>query len=128
MLAKIKTVNIKFDQPSVDKARKRLIEEIGKARREGKEVLKLIHGYGSSGVGGKLQTAIRKSLQHRKREGKVKRYVYGERWNTSDELTQEFLLDHWEFRRDPDLDQYNRGITILEISIEHPPKRARRRK
>ena len=117
MISQMKTVNLKYDQPSTDKARRRLIDEVDRARREGQAVLKIIHGYGSSGVGGTLQTTIRKSLQHRQREGSVKRFVFGERWNIFDALAQEFLCDHQEFRRDPDLNRYNSGITIVEIQI-----------
>ena len=46
--------------PTLEDARRLVIEEIRKAKREGAKVLKVIHGYGSSGTGGKLCVGLRK--------------------------------------------------------------------
>jgi len=109
----VKTVNIKIDMPSVEEARKRLADEIKKAKSEGWMVIKLVHGYGSTGVGGKLRDALRKSLALRRKEGLIKAFLYGERWNIFEEEGRRYLESCPELRRDHDLNSQNEGITLL---------------
>ena len=68
----LKTCNVEAGFPSLDEARRLVIEEIRKAKREGVRVLKIIHGYGSSGKGGTLNHGLRKSFALRKKEGVIK--------------------------------------------------------
>jgi hypothetical protein len=53
------TLNLKEGFPTVDDARRRLLSEMQSARARGVRVIKVIHGWGSSGEGGKLGPAIR---------------------------------------------------------------------
>lgn len=62
------TLNIKHDMPTVDQAR-RLILELDRAKKQGYKAIKLIHGYGSIGKGGVLKDALRKSLSLRRSSG-----------------------------------------------------------
>jgi len=55
-----------------------IIEEIKRAKREGVKVLKVIHGYGSSGKGGALYVGLRKSFGLRKKEAVIKDFIAGE--------------------------------------------------
>ena len=59
----VRTVNLKAGMPRADEAKARLELELQHARRAGTVALKLIHGYGSTGVGGTLRTAIRSELE-----------------------------------------------------------------
>jgi hypothetical protein len=111
----IAVVNIERGMPSIDVARQRLIAAIDGHRCAGTSVLKIIHGYGSSGAGGKLRVALRKSLNRRRSESKVARIIYGERWSIFDPETQKLLSDYPDLDRDGDLDRYNQGITIVEL-------------
>ncbi len=113
MAARVRNVNLKSGMPTVEEARSRLNTEIDKARQRGDHVLKLIHGYGSSGVGGKLKDAIRSSLRRRRKEGKIRSFVAGEKWGAFDEVTNEILGECPQLDRDPDLNNYNEGITIV---------------
>jgi DNA-nicking Smr family endonuclease len=49
-----RTYNVEAGMPTLDEARRLVIEEIKRAKREKMKVLKVIHGYGSSGKGGAL--------------------------------------------------------------------------
>ena len=113
MTARVRHVNLKSGMPTVDEARSRLNTEIDKARQQGDQVLKLIHGYGSSGVGGKLKDAIRSSLRRRRKEGKILSFVGGEKWGVFDEVTNEILEECPQLDKDPDLNRCNEGITIV---------------
>ena len=59
----MRTLNLKSGYPTVDAARRRLLAEIEAAREAGVKLLKVIHGWGSSGAGGRLGPAIRRSLR-----------------------------------------------------------------
>jgi hypothetical protein len=58
----MKTVNLKSDMPSVQEALQRLEREIAVARQGKLTLLKVAHGYGSSGVGGDIRIAVQKRL------------------------------------------------------------------
>ena len=45
------TFNVEPGRPTLDEARRLVIEEIKTPKREGAKVLKVIHGYGSSRKG-----------------------------------------------------------------------------
>lgn len=109
----IRELNLKRDMPTVDQARALLNSEIEKARQRGDRVLKLIHGYGSSGVGGKLKDGIRSSLRRRRKEGKIKSFVVGEKWSVFDPESKVILEQYPQLGKDPDLNNYNEGITIV---------------
>ena len=74
----IKVVSIKSGMPTVDEARSRLADAIASAKSEGCRVMKLVHGYGSSGKGGALRSALRSSLRKRRKEGKIRSFIAGE--------------------------------------------------
>ena len=84
-------VNIEDGMPSVEVARKRLLAKIDHARRSRVPIMKVIHGYGSSGVGGSLRAAVRKSLSRRRSEGKIAKIVFGEQWTIFDATANELL-------------------------------------
>jgi hypothetical protein len=60
-MTRIKTINLELDLPTLDEARRKVIAELRAAKREGVRVLKVIHGYGSTGKGGRLCVGLRKS-------------------------------------------------------------------
>ncbi len=66
-MAVIRTFNAEAALPTLDEARRLVMEEIKRARREGVKVLKVIHGYGSSGKGGALCVGLRKSFRLRRK-------------------------------------------------------------
>ena len=74
----IRTYNVEAGLPTLDEARRLVIEEIKRAKREGVKVLKVIHGYGSSGKGGALYVGLRKSFGLRKKEAVIKDFIAGE--------------------------------------------------
>ena len=113
MAQKVAVVSVKAGMPTVEEARAKLKTEIDKARQAGTAALKIIHGYGSTGVGGRLRGAIRKSLRKRKKEGLIRCFVAGEEWDIFAESTRLVLEECPELRRDPDLGRYNEGITVV---------------
>ncbi|HEU4334991.1 MAG TPA: Smr/MutS family protein [Candidatus Eisenbacteria bacterium] len=113
--SKVREINIKAGMPTVDEARRLLLEGLQTAKAGGVRVVKVIHGYGSSGVGGKLRGALRRSLSRRKKEGAIKGFIQGEDWTLFNEEARA-LCDRYPFLRDdPDYSRENPGITIVEL-------------
>lgn len=109
----MRTFNIETGLPTLDAARRLVIEEIKRARREGVRVLKVIHGYGSSGQGGALRVGLRKSFRLRKKEGVVRDFIAGEDFSIFNDKVLALLDSFPELRGDSDLNATNEGITIV---------------
>src|SRR5512139_2001208 len=112
-MSAIRTVNLEAGRPALDEARRLVIAEIKRAKREGVKVLKVIHGYGSSGKGGALCIGLRKSFGLRKKEGVIKDFIAGEAFSIFDPSVLAMLESVPELRGDPDLNATNEGITML---------------
>ena|SRR5580698_1662455 len=109
----IKTVMLKDGMPSVEQARARLHEELNVAQQNGLKVIKVVHGYGSTGVGGDLRVALQATLRQMATKREIRDCIYGENWRTSDERTWSLLKQMPELKSDSDLGRGNRGITIV---------------
>jgi len=109
----IKVINVKTDLPSVHEALQRLDREIALARKEKHSLLKVIHGYGSTGVGGDIRMAVQRRLQELAQSGQIRQCIFGEDWSRSNEQTWRLLQTNAELKSDPDLGRRNQGITII---------------
>jgi hypothetical protein len=113
MASTVREISLKSGMPTVAEGRERLNAELARAKSSGAVALKLIHGYGSGGVGGSLREGIRSSLRRRRKEGKIRSFVIGERWGVFDETARQILEECPELGKDSDLNNYNEGITIV---------------
>jgi hypothetical protein len=99
----------------VHQALQRLDRELTLARREKTVLLKVIHGYGSTGIGGDIRLAVQKRLHELAEAGQIRACIFGENWSKSDEVSWRLVLEHAELKGDPDLGRGNRGITIVVL-------------
>jgi hypothetical protein len=113
MSAAVRVVLIKSGLPTVEEGRARLQMELDRAKADGVAVLKLIHGYGSSGVGGTLRRGLRASLRNRHQEGRIRTFLPGEQWDLFNEIAREILQACPELASDQDLGRYNEGVTLV---------------
>src|ERR1700686_2346088 len=111
----MKTVNLKSDMPQIHEALLRLERELVTARQEKAKLLKLIHGYGSTGEGGDIRIAVQKRLVEMTQSGQIRGCIFGENWSKSDEVVWSLLQSHSELKADSDLGRRNRGITIVVL-------------
>jgi len=111
--AAIRTANLKSGMPLVHEALQRFDRELALARQQDVPLLKLIHGYGSSGAGGEIRIAVQKRLLELAQDGQIRGCIFGEHWSRSDDLAWKLLQSHPELKHDPDLGRSNRGITIV---------------
>ena len=113
----IKTVNLKSDLPSVQEALSRLDRELAFARQERIALLKIVHGYGSSGTGGDIRMAVQRRLHELETAGEISGCIFGENWSKSDEVTWRLLRAKPELKADRDLGRRNEGISIVVMGV-----------
>ena len=109
----LKEVNIKSDLPTVNDAIRRVTYNIRNGKSLGTSAIKMIHGYGSTGKGGKIRTETRRYLAEQKRRGLIRDFICGENFSIFDEATRRAFVVCDDLRRDHDLDRHNNGITII---------------
>jgi hypothetical protein len=110
---KILIANLEVGRPARNEALLRLDFELRRARQANALVVKLIHGYGSSGVGGVLREVIQDALRQKQRQGTIRAFVAGEDWRISNEIAWEIQKVVPELKRDRDLGRANRGISMV---------------
>ena len=110
---KIKVENIKKNLPTVDEALRLLEVKISNAKSNGIKIVKIVHGYGSSGKGGKIKIAFQKSLNNRKRNAKIKEWISGEDFSSLNEKTQRMIKIFPKLKSDSDLNKRNQGVSIV---------------
>lgn len=118
------TFNLKQDMPTVEEARHRLVEGLMRLATQGVTLVKVVHGYGSTGVGGAIRNALAPTLRRLQREGVIRLSIPGENWKAGNPLADQLVRDYPSLRKDPDLGAGNRGITIVAISGKQREKRA----
>ncbi len=99
--------------PLVREALQRLERELAVARQESAAVLKVVHGYGSTGEGGEIRIAVQKRLLEMKAGGQIRGCIFGENWAKSGEDAWKLLQSNAELKSDRDLGRGNRGITVV---------------
>ena len=110
-----KEINLEEGRPTVSEGRERLIRELTLARDEKVRAVKLIHGYGSSGTGGRLRVEVRRYLGLLKEQKRIVDFIPGEDYSIFDKTTRKLLDSEPHLRQDSDLNRYNNGITWVVL-------------
>jgi hypothetical protein len=78
-------------------------------------LLKVIHGYGSTGGGGEIRIAVERRLRELADTGQIRGYIPGENWSKSDQKSWDLLQERPDLRNDPHLGRRNRGISVIVL-------------
>ena len=113
MSGRVRVINLEQGFPSRDQAYQKLEAALTRARKDGIAVLKVIHGYGSTGAGGVLRFAIRGFLRQRKEKGETAAFVNGESWSSFEERSKLLFAKAPELVLDNDVGRGNKGITLV---------------
>jgi hypothetical protein len=92
-----------------------LERELALARQEKQTLLKVIHGYGSTGAGGDIRIAVQKRLRELCAADQIRGYIFGENWSKTDEVTWNLMKSQPELKNDPHLGRRNQGITVVVL-------------
>ena len=106
-------LNLEDGMPTAEEAISRLRIGIQEMKAGRIKAVKLIHGYGSTGRGGKIRTAVRKELADMKRKRQILDLIPGEDFGPLDEASRKAAEQEKGITKDPDYGRMNHGITIV---------------
>ena len=113
-------INIKQDSPHVEEALELLTEQLRKCSDLGIKAIILIHGYGSTGEGGRIKWAVQDALENNRFSDRVDEYFFGENVGYGSESYHALL------KRRPGLKRYlkrfkegNAGMTVLLLGSQY---------
>jgi hypothetical protein len=109
------TANLEDGMPTLPQAMARLTAELHNARQRRLKVLKIVHGYGSSGVGGDLRISIQSKLRQMVESGQIRACIFGENWRRGDEEAWELVQRFPYLKKDHDFGRNNKGITVVVL-------------
>lgn len=111
----LREVNLELGMPYAADAVRRMTFEVHHSKDMGCAVLKIIHGYGSSGRGGKIRLAARERLDFLLKKREIRGYIPGERFTIFNDETRRALQACPELRKDRDLERSNNGVTFIVL-------------
>lgn len=111
----IATLNLKQGLPTVDEAILKLERELVSLKHSGVGVVRVIHGWGSSGTGGKIKAAFHKLFAGKLGHKDIRSFLPGEHYSDKNTKGRELLEAYPLLRSDLRTDRNNPGITFIEL-------------
>ena len=111
----IREINLEEGMPSSDEAILRMRTLLEAARVDRVGVAKLIHGYGSTGRGGRIRVAVLSELRFMKSRRLIRDYVPGEDFGPFSEAARDLVTRRPALARDRDYGRCNRGVTVVVL-------------
>ena len=111
----VETCNIKEGKPIAADALRHLDAAVARAQAGGTKVLRIIHGWGSGGVGGVIRDEARGSLKRMKAAGRIRGVVHGEDYGDRTNAGRALLQRCPSLRSALRTDSANPGITFVEL-------------
>jgi hypothetical protein len=109
----ITVCNLEENMPTVDAARKRFEQALRTAKARKTPAIKIIHGYGSSGRGGKIKSDVHALLRAKQAAAEIKAFSPGEEFSPFYASARKIIDACPELRKDRDFTRTNHGITIV---------------
>jgi hypothetical protein len=105
---------LKQGLPTVDKAMARLDRELNVAMANGAQIIRIIHGWGSSGKGGAIRDELRRRVAVLQRQGRIGNFVCGEDFSERSAAGRQ-LMSQLPQLHDDRSNFGNPGITLVSI-------------
>ena len=109
-------VNIKKDYPDCEYAIFLVEKEIEFSKKEGKDILVLIHGYGASGVGGSIKKELHIKLKELVNKKKIKAFIPGEEFSLNNLEVEKICVKYPNLLVNKFL-MLNPGLTVINLSL-----------
>lgn len=97
----------------VETALRKMDNELRRAQAEKLRVLTLIHGYGSSGRGGRIRRECRKVLDHLVEQKQINSFIAGESFKKRTGAGKALLKRYGQLEQSCRSDFGNPGVTIV---------------
>lgn len=111
----VATVNVESGLPPVEEGLARLEEGLLRARHSGASLVRVIHGWGSGGTGGKLKKACRALLKQKISARQIKNFLPGEDYAGDSPAGRSLIGRYPDLKHSEHSDRHNPGITFVEI-------------
>ena len=115
MAVAVRTIDLEPGMPTVEKAMRRLDSKLSVAIARNVRVARIIHGYGSSGRGGKIREACRGALARMVGNNQVRAMICGEDHSVASIASQGLIRRIPELKSSSRTDADNPGITLVEL-------------
>ena len=109
------TIDIKSDRQTVAEAIAQFLVELDSYKKGGYKVMKVIHGYGSHGVGGVIKQAFLKKCEELKRRRVIEDYVCCDNWTPKNTVRKIAINYCPDLLADKDLYLLNPGCSVIII-------------
>lgn len=109
----MKTVNIEYGYPTCEEALTVLKSALLTERKIGTKNVKIVHGYGSNGVGGKIKIAVQKDMKRYVANGTIRFYCPGEKFDSNHEEGIRISTRYPSVKSDSDWNRGNQGVTVV---------------
>ncbi len=86
-ITKVAELNLEYGSPSTATAIQKMKSALPTYKGQGYKAVIIIHGYGSTGTGGGIKTAVRRCLSENSMSGIVRMSVGGEDWTSNKRAT-----------------------------------------
>jgi hypothetical protein len=114
-IERVISANLENGMPTVEQALDRFRRRLREASASGAKVLRVIHGYGSTGRGGKIRDAVRRELGRMLARGEAVAVVAGEDYGSATVAGRDLLTRFKELKATERSDSMNHGITLIEL-------------
>lgn len=110
---KLITIDIKSEKQTVAEAIAQFLVEVDAYKKGGFKVMKVIHGYGSHGVGGAIREAFLKKCQDLKNRKIIEDYTCCDKW-TDKNVVKKIAINYCpDLLADSELYHINAGCSIV---------------
>ena len=109
------TVNLKSGLPAADDAVRQLNMKLVAARSRGARIVRVIHGWGSTGIGGAIKDATHEHLRRLSGSGSIRGFVPGDEYSELTVGGRNLLSAHPVLKSSLRSDRLNPGITLVEL-------------
>lgn len=114
--SRVVTVNLEQGRPTVPEALFKLESALAAARLQGTPLLRIVHGYGSSGTGGAIRHKVREKLRALLKKGQIRSVVAGEDYTDATVAGRNLIARYPTMQKTIRSDRENEGITFVEVS------------
>ena len=118
IVKKVLILNLEAGMPFVKDALEKFDLALKSVSSQNIGSIKIIHGYGSSGTGGKIKIALRQRLKSLLINKVIKGFIVGENYSklTNSAIYNQKIVDCYpELLENQHADIYNPGITFVEL-------------
>lgn len=113
---RILQIDVKSENQTCLMARAQFLNEIEACKLGGFTILKVIHGYGSHGIGGAIKRELHKEMKLLRAQKQIVDYVPCENWTSNPIERRKYYRFDDELIADKDLHIHNPGVTIVFVS------------